>query len=124
MVSFGVVSILLTSAIFILQVNSFQVVGKENELFSLSCPSVGGIKILNATWRYKRSNLMNALSVNIRNAVYLVGPYIGVGTWNVTKYLQGKCTSKPECSFTPTRQLLGDCGYEMNLEVEYYCKRH
>lgn len=122
MVSFGVVGILLTSAIFILQVNSLRHVVKENELFSINCPmSLGSIQILKATWRYRRSNLKNAFSFNIRNVVHLVGPYIGMGTWNVTKYLQEQCTCRGACTIIPTRDLLGDSGYAMNLEVEYYC---
>lgn len=122
MVSFGAVGILLTLAIFALQVNSLEHVVKENEIFSISCPtSFGRIQILKGTWRYKRSNLKNAFSFNVRNVAYLVGPYIGMGTWNVTKYLQQQCTCREECTFIPTRELLGDSGYAMNLEVEYHC---
>lgn len=122
MVSFGAVGMLLTLAIFALQVNSLKHFVKENEIFSISCPtSIGCIQIVDATWRYKRSELKNLMSLNIRNPLYFVGPNIGMGTWNVTRYLQEKCACKENCTFIPTRDLLGDSGYSMNLEVEYIC---
>lgn len=114
MVSFGAVRILLMLAIFVLQVNSVQYIVKENELFSINCP-FGGIQISNATWRYKRFKLKNAFSFNIRN--------IGMGTWNVTKYLKEQCTCRHDCTFIPTRHLFGDSGYAMKLVVEYDCVR-
>lgn len=93
----------------------------ENEPLDIRCSNSERIEIINAQFQYNRLNVLNLIRPNIRHITFFWGPYVGMCTWNVTKAVQGICNSASSCTFVPTREMFGDCGYKMFLQIDYEC---
>lgn len=102
-------------------VQSHREQAEENQELYIVCGENHGIKIISAKWTYNRAKVINWITPNRRMFSFLWGKYFGIGTWDVTKTVEGICGLEHECAFKPTRSLFGNCGYEMFLDVNYVC---
>lgn len=96
----------------------------EDVPFDIECPENEFIRITEAKWQYKRTSLSNLLKPNIRFPAFFFGNYLGMGTWDVLWKVRRLCAGENNCSFTPSRDLFGDCGYKMHLTVSWHCIRN
>ncbi len=119
MASIKIAALLIT--ILIAQVYSLEQEVYENDNVCIQCNSKERIQIISASWDYDRLS-RNVLTPNIRNLAYWWGTYLGMCSYDVKNFVTAKCGYDNKCCFTPTRALLGDCGYHMYLRIEYFCE--
>lgn len=119
---------LLSIALLVIQIGA-AIIGHENKRtadedknITLSCSDDEYFRIKDAKWQYKRTSLRNLFTPNIRFAAFYWGNYLGMGRWDVAWKVRKLCKDKKKiCTFVPTRDLFGDCGYKMFLQVKYDC---
>lgn len=99
----------------------YQQEAEENQELHIFCGEYNGIRIISAKWTYNRLKARNWITPNMRMFSFFWGKYLGIGTWDVTKTVEGICGLEHKCKFKATRELFGDCGYQMFLAVNYVC---
>lgn len=89
---------------------------KEYEFHCLS----NFIDIKSAEWTYKK-NFKNFRKPNLRTAVYPVGNFVAVGTWNVLEKIRDICQCNNQCNIQPNNTL-PKCGdWDMHLIIKWKC---
>lgn len=93
--------ILLVTTVLVVQINSIYIEIGENIEHSIQCSTDESIEIREAKWIHKG--------------------FPSQCKWDATNSMQKICNYYNECTFKPTREWFGSCGYNMWLIVNFEC---